>query len=418
MIRMQANLYSPSIFTSNNEGSVDEKMPRRGENIYKRKDGRWEGRILKPDGKYKYVYANSYKEVKEKKSKYQEFVKNQVIKHPTQSSQASSLFERWLEGSVTERVKPSTYESYYRCIKLYVIPYFESTKENRITALTAAQFGKYVYQNKLLSAAYKKKIITVFKVALKDILKDSDDNEQILRAVKVPRQNVPLIEVFPLSEQRLIEAEALKMNDDRVIGVFLCFYTGIRLGELCALKWENIDLETQTMTVVKTVYRTKNFKKNESKTKLLAGTPKSSHSIREIPLPDFLVGLMKNMKKTRNDEDYILSGTDTPIDPRTFQKLFKKVLNKAGVKNRKFHTIRHTFATRALEAGVDIKTLSEILGHSSVLITLKVYTHSLMEQKIAAIGKMNNLFVAPIDVEPFAVATAPSDRPKVPEISL
>ena len=127
---------------------------------------------------------------------------------------------------------------------------------------------------------------------------------------------------------------------------------------------------------------------------LLVGSPKSKKSVRKIPLPDFMLKHSAELKTYyANENNYVISGTDTPIDPRTYQRLYNNVIKSAGVKYRKFHAIRHTFATRALEVGVDIKTLSEILGHASVSITLNIYAHSLMEQKKIAMDKLNNMHI-------------------------
>ena len=172
----------------------------------------------------------------------------------------------------------------------------------------------------------------------------------------------------------------------------MCFYTGIRLGELCALKWKDLDLETGTLSVNRTVSRVRNLEDGEDKTMLFVGSPKSRKSLRKIPLPEFLLQRLKAKRGEFDEEDYIYSGNQQPYDPRRFQKLYKRILNQAGVTDRKFHAIRHTFATRALELGVDIKTISELLGHSSVSITLNIYAHSLMEQKKAAIEKFNDLY--------------------------
>ena len=153
--------------------------------------------------------------------------------------------------------------------------------------------------------------------------------------------------------------------------------------------------------------RIRNREPNGEKTVLSVGTPKSETSLRKIPLPDFLLRLIeKNSPPAPEEGCYMLSGKAAPFDPRIYQRLYKKVLAAAGVKDRKFHTIRHTFATRALELGVDIKTLSEILGHSSVNITLNVYAHSLMEQKKVAIEKFNEMHVMYMKPASFAVDSA------------
>lgn len=379
-------------------------MPRRGENIYKRKDGRWEGRIQKPDGKYQYVYAKTYKEIKEKKKNYQDYMKQPKIGLPDKTACASGLFESWLKGDLSNLVKPSTYENYYCCIQKYVLPFFEGLENDSLTESTAAQFVKSVKENDALSDSYKRKILAIFKTALREILKDSASFSLIMEAVKLPKIKNSSVQVFSISEQRLIETEVLRSDDQKVLGILLCFYTGIRLGELCALRWSDFDFEAGTMSIIRTVSRTKNFQQNGNKTTLLIGTPKSPKSIRKIPLPKFIPKSLKRLEAfSSNESDFVLSGTNIPLDPRTYQKLFKKILRNVEVKDRKFHAIRHTFATRALELGIDIKTLSELLGHSNVSITLNIYAHSLMEQKKIAMDKFNQLHNTQMEGDPFSV---------------
>ncbi len=382
-------------------------MPRRGENIYKRKDGRWECRVLKSDGKYQYVYAKTYKEVKEKKNTLQEYAKSGELNMPNTSQNAAELFESWLRNGLSERVKPSTYESYYRCLTKYVIPFFKEAGNNRITEIQVTQFVKRINNNPSLSESYKRKIVSIFKTALREVLKGSVGYAQVIEAIRLPKAETAAIQVFTIKEQRLIENAAISFEDSRALGILLCFYTGIRLGELCALKWGDIDFEVGTMSIKRTVSRNKNFQCGGSKTALIVGMPKSQKSVRIIPLPNFLLELSNQMKMyAENENCYVLSGSNDPLDPRTYQKLFKRILKNAGVKDRKFHAIRHTFATRALELGVDIKTLSEILGHANVSITLNIYAHSLMEQKKKAIDKLNEMHITQMEIASFAVASS------------
>lgn len=367
-------------------------MPRRGENIYKRKDGRWEGRILKPDGKYQYVYAKTYKEVKYKKKNYHEYAKQKEVRVPRVPATAGELFEYWLKSDLLARVKTSTYESYFNCIQSYILPFFKNENEY-LTEYSAAIFVKSICDNASLSESYKRKLITIFKTALKDILKNHPIDSNITDNIKLPKSDNSEIQVFSMKEQRLIENAVYQAGDIKSMGILLAFYTGIRLGELCALKWSDFDNDTGIMSITKTVTRVKNFHSTESKTILLVGTPKSKKAIRKIPLPIFFRNLYEDFQPNGiNESCYLLSGTNKPPDPRTFQNLFKKVLADVGIKERKFHATRHTFATRALELGVDIKTLSEILGHANVSITLNIYAHSLMEQKKLVMDKFNELY--------------------------
>ena len=155
----------------------------------------------------------------------------------------------------------------------------------------------------------------------------------------------------------------------------------MRIGELCALKWEDIDLEASVLTV--------NGTQTRSKDGIEITEPKSKTSKREIPIPDFLTEKLKSIYK---NDGYVLTSASLPFDVRTYRRHFKKLLKTASLPDIKFHSLRHSFATRALEVGMDYKTLSEILGHSSVGITLDLYAHSLKEHKINQMKKLNELY--------------------------
>lgn len=378
-------------------------MPRRGENIYKRQDGRWEGRVLKRDGNYQYIYAKTYKEVKARKRSLQE--SQGPDKARIAMAGAAELFEAWLSGELRTRIKPSTYESYYRCTKKYIIPFFKCPAISRQpVGDAAAQFVRQINHSTDLSDAYKRKIISIFKTALREILRDSDRLSGVMEKIRLPRADCTQIKVFSIREQRAIEDAAIQQGSMYALGIVLCFYTGLRLGEICALKWGDIDLEAGTMSITRTVSRIKNFEQDAAKTSLVVGRPKSHKSLRKIPLPSFFVQLVEGMHGcVRNDENYLLTGKLIPPDPRTYQRYFKSILLQADIADRKFHAIRHTFATRALELGVDIKTLSDILGHAKVSITLDIYAHSLFDQKRIAMEKLNEMHLVTMESIPFAV---------------
>ncbi len=382
-------------------------MSRRGENIYKRKDGRWEARVLQPNGKYKYVYAKAYKDVKEKKKVLQESRKS-ISPYKAQTDHNSShIFIEWLNGGLRTRVKATTFESYYRCITGYVLPFYEKEGQPQISAKTTADFSNYINNYINISISYKRKILTIYKTALREILKESHEYANILGAVSVPRVTGGDVQAFTVREQRLIERAVIDSHDKRLLGILLCFYTGIRLGEVCGLKWGDLDFEAKAMVISRTVSRVKNFAETGKKTTLTVGTPKSIHAIRKIPLPSFLIDLVLQSQIECSDENhFILSNAELPLDPRRYQKLFQAVLKHSGVRSHKFHAIRHTFATRSLELGVDIKTLSEILGHSNVSITLNIYAHSMFDQKKKAIDKLNAMYILHSETAPFAVKSS------------
>ena len=383
-------------------------MPRKGENIYKRKDGRWEGRVLKLDGKYRYLYAKTYREVRSKMKDTRELNKFVNTKRTNKKESAADLFEAWLSGEIMTRLKPSTYENYYHCINKYVIPYFRLPGNAQLSEESIRQLVEEINQNAAISVSYRRKILSILKTALREIYRDVPNHPSVAELVTLPKvRSSKEVPVFSMKEQRMIEHVVQQSEDKRLLGIMLCFYSGIRLGELCALKWEDFDFEAGAVSITRTVSRIRNREPNREKTVLHVGTPKSETSLRKIPLPAFLLRLIEKYSLPFEEDDcYMLSGKAAPFDPRIYQRMYKKVLAAAGVKDRKFHTIRHTFATRALELGVDIKTLSEILGHSSVNITLNVYTHSLMEQKKVAIEKFNEMHVMYMKPVPFAVDSA------------
>ena len=177
------------------------------------------------------------------------------------------------------------------------------------------------------------------------------------------------------------------------MGVFICLYTGIRIGELCALQWRDISFNEKVIVIGHTMQRLQNDDPNAlNKTKIIITEPKSKASLRTIPLPDFVVHVIKPLAGLPSA--YILSGEcKTMIEPRTMQNKFKGYLDKGQISDANFHSLRHTFATRCIEAGFDIKTLSEILGHSSVKITLDRYVHSSMELKRSNMEKLTPITV-------------------------
>lgn len=361
-------------------------MCKRGENIYKRKDGRWEGRLQINKGKCLYYYGKSYSDVKEKKN---ELIKKAILSSDAtmQNYVATKAVTEWL-NQCEGRVKLSTYENYYYCVSGYIIPFFERSKNDVFTANQLKNFSNYICEKTNLSLAYQRKIFTIFKVAIRSIFRETKIQGELLEALTPPKIHAKPVEAFSIQEQRKIEEQLYKSGENRALGILLCFYTGLRLGELGALRWEDIDLDSKTLSVKRTLTRIKNFESKGCRTSLIVSSPKNRTSIRKIPIPEFLVGELYSHIGI-NKSCFVLTDSLIPADPRSYQRYYKKVLEKANVTYRKFHTIRHTFATRILEMGIDIKTISELLGHSSVINTLNIYAHSLMEQKKHAIAKLN-----------------------------
>ena len=191
---------------------------------------------------------------------------------------------------------------------------------------------------------------------------------------------------MPDDERIHLEGYLLKANDPAKFGILLALYSGMRIGEICALKWSNINLEAETISVVQTLQRLQDSE-NKGKTKILISEPKSQSSKRIIPIPTFLTELLRKIKPQIPDA-FLLSGNKNPIEPKTLQNKYKSCLKDCNIPYINFHTLRHTFATRCVEVGFDIKALSEILGHSSVGKTLNLYAHPTLEYKRSNMNKL------------------------------
>lgn len=213
----------------------------------------------------------------------------------------------------------------------------------------------------------------------------NDEADKIIR----PRITERRIECFSLSEQRKIEQYIIKKNKPRMIGILICLYSGLRIGELLALEWGDIDFSKGELLVNKTCYEGK----GKSGIYLRSvDSPKTQSSIRTVPLPKQIVVLLKEVKKSSKSK-YVVSNGEKFISIRSYQRSFSIIQKNLGISHRGFHALRHTFATRALECGMDVKTLSEIMGHKSATVTLNRYAHSCAEYKKEFMNRLgNNLF--------------------------
>lgn len=350
-------------------------MARRGENIYKRKDGRWEGRYkcgYNESGKAKYrsVYGHSYAEVR---SKLAPLKASTPVPHTTCHLTVKELFDEWL-SAVKLRVKPSTYANYQMKVEKHIFPVFGGLLYDSLTVQMLHAF----IDDKLrfgLSAKYVTDIIVVFKSMAKYNAK-IHRFRNILADVVLPKSiKTEKLLLTPTQQQKLCKYLLSNLNTTSLC-VLLSFYTGLRVGEVCGLMWSDIDFENSVITVKRTVQR---IHTNGCGTKLNINTPKSRTSKRSIPVPAFIMEILR--KFSINDNHYILSNSESVIEPRTLQNRFKSILKKANLPSVCYHSLRHMFATNCLQAGFDVKTLSEILGHACVETTLNRYVHSSMERK-------------------------------------
>ncbi len=360
-------------------------MSRRGDNIRKRVDGRWEGRyqIISATGEKKYqsVYGKSYGEVKEKLSNKMYTIKNSSLSHRGESDTNAvmlcdgirfcTVMEEWL-NKVEETRKYSTYVKYKNIYQCHIQSLFFDDIFTQIT-------NDYI-QDKVtaldVSDSTRHSVLAVIRQTLR-YAEERYGYSITLITNKSTRKKTSSVEIMNRTEQaRLMQFLHQDMNISKA-GIFLCLSTGLRLGEVCALQWTDIDAEQKLLHVNRTVQRIEN-KDGFTKTILLESSPKSVFSNREIPMPDNLLPLLMEFK--RAGQKYVLC-MDKPMEPRTYQNHFKKYLKIINAPNYNFHTLRHTFATNCVDSGMDIKSLSEILGHSDVQITLNRYVHPSMDTK-------------------------------------
>ena len=364
-------------------------MPKKGENIYKRKDGRWEGRYIKayrPDGKaqYSYVYGKTYTDAKQKllTARIDHSKGKETKRRPVQYK---DVMRDWLTVSRL-RIKESTYSRYVQLANSHIIPYLGEMYLDQLNTQVVEQHIVFLLsEGRLdgeggLAPKTTSDILTVIKGSIEYGRCCGYMINCYLDKLVVKK---PIVDMRVLSkdEQNRLQAVLLSDTDLRKFGVLLCLYTGMRIGEVCALKWENIDLERGVLSIRETLQRIQGASADgKKKTKVIITEPKSKRSIRDIPLPSFLVTMAKSFWTM--PKAYILTGlADKYIEPRLLQYSFKKYALACGLEGVNYHALRHTFATRCIELGFDVKTLSEILGHTSVTITLNRYVHSSMETK-------------------------------------
>lgn len=371
-------------------------MPRKGENIYKRKDGRWEGRYIKTRDEngsiiYGYCYGKSYKDVKtalyEKKSR--------GVIHPHRNNKETKLSDYCREWLFLRKnnVGESTYVKYLSIIEKHIIPDIGSCKLSELSSLKIKQFSQKNMADKKLSPKTVKDILVVLRSIIKyagaQIESDNSEFELIY-----PKENKKEIRVLSAEEQRNLADYLLADPDAYKYGTLIALITGLRIGELCALRWKDVSFYDKTIRICSTMQRIKNIDSDaSSKTKIIISNPKSESSVRVIPISDLAVSLFgKLYGEGRLSDAFVLTGSkERFVEPRVLQYhigVYQKECKMEGVH---FHTLRHSFATRCVEAGFELKSLSEILGHADTKITLDRYVHSSLELKRANMKKLADM---------------------------
>lgn len=366
-------------------------MPRKGENIYHRHDGRWEGRYIKNytsagKAQYGYIYAQSYRDVKAKLAEAK-IMPTQNEKLPKNSKELQHFCILWLD-EMKMQVKQSTYVKYHNIIHNHIIPILGNMSVCSITSMIIRGFiDTKLTGGKLngggLSVKSVKDIVSVLKMIFQYAVSTGEKCFCDFSNIKIKSQN-KVVSALTNNERNNFTAYLMSDVDNVKLGILISLYAGLRIGEICALKFE--DISNGIIHVRRTMQRVQTLNDNKKKTEIIITDPKSSCSIRDVPVPQFLNDIINRFYVSKA---FVLTGeAEAFIEPRTLQNKFKAHSEKCGLYGVNYHVTRHTYATMCVEMGFDIKSLSEMLGHSSVNITLNRYVHSSMEMKKRNVEKL------------------------------
>ncbi len=305
------------------------------------------------------------------------------------------LMYEWLYENHKDEIKERTLLRYECTITQNILPIMGSAI---VEDINPRNLQKYINEIKIkessrthkpLSSSTINTIIAILKLAFSyavdfEIIKDNPT----LKIKRVANKEATKINAFTRDEQIRIENYIERLHNDEYFGIILVLYTGLRIGELLALTWKDINLKTGIISISKTMYKTR---LEDGTWEYKISTPKSRSSIREIPIPNFLKDKLKELKKQRRSKYIVCKNDGSVLNDKLLTYRFRMILKRVHVRRLTFHSLRHTFATRALENKMDIKTLSEILGHSSAATTLNIYAHSLMDHKKTQMRKFKRL---------------------------
>ena len=375
-------------------------MARRGENIRRRKDGRWEGRYIKkrtPDGKAKYasVYADSYLEAKARLAavKGAGEQKKAVMPAAGRDMTLREALALWLEHH-RQKLRPQTYDKYARMVEAHLAGGIGRCSVARLDARIVNAFldekqkhGRLAGQGPL-SGGYVKIMRYLILSALRHVARQVQCPalEEDVVAYKGKKASC---RVLSPEEQERLERHLRRDMDRTKLGILLSMQLGLRIGEVCGLRWGDVNFQARTITISRTLQRIENPDKSAGapKTVLAALEPKTMNSYRVVPLPTHLLPLLKRFCPGRSS-GYVIGENGCCVEPRTLRNRFRRILTDCGLPDVNFHALRHSFATACVEGGIDIKSLSELLGHANVQITLNTYVHPSMEQKRRQLEQM------------------------------
>lgn len=282
-------------------------------------------------------------------------------------------------------VKRSSYSAYILLIENHLLPAF-----GNMLNVKEVDIQSFVFQK--LGEGLSHKTIKDILIVLKMILKFGAKNKFIEYEqfdIQFPTEREKQgIEVLSKVNQKKIMNYVQENFTFRNLGIYICLSAGIRIGEICALTWDDIDTENGIIYIRKTIQRIYIVENGYRHTELILDTPKTKNSIRDIPMNKDLLKMLKPIRKIVNNTFFVLTNDIKPTEPRTYRNYYKKLLLGLGIPELKFHGLRHSFATRCIESNCDYKTVSVILGHSNISTTLNLYVHPNMDQKKKCIEQM------------------------------
>ena len=309
------------------------------------------------------------------------------------------LYKDWIYTWLLEKkdyIKESTYANYSNNIFNHIIPKLGNYYLNELNHKVIQDFLLELSKNgrKDNTGGLAEKTIKDITIIIKGSIKkgiNEDKIKHIELTFNYPKDNKEnKLYVLTKREQNKITNYVLENINSRNIGLLISLYSGIRIGELCALRWEDIDFKKNCLTINKTIQRVYIKDKNKNISKVIITTPKTKNANREIPINKDFLEILKKVKSDK--KNYILTGNEKYIEPRTYRKYFNKILDELRIKHFNFHSLRHTFATNCISLGVDYKTVSELLGHANVNITLNLYVHPRYSQKKKCIDLVCKVF--------------------------
>jgi len=292
------------------------------------------------------------------------------------------IIELWKEEK-KKYVKQSTYSTYVALIDKHILLFYGEKTE-----ILEKDIQEFVLIKIKENLSYKtiRDLIMILKMIIKFGYKNKLIDYHEIEVLFPTERDKKDLEVLSIKDQKNIIKYIKENLSFKNLGIYICLCTGLRIGEICALSWKDIDINSGTLIVRKTIQRTYNYERNG--TEIIIDAPKTVNSYREIPLTNDLLKILRPLVKILNGDYYVISNDIKPIEPRTYRNYFKKILQKLDISFIKFHGLRHSFATRCVEGNCDYKTISAILGHSSITTTMNLYVHPNMEQKKKVIKKM------------------------------